>query len=155
MIEQFNEILTQLGNDLDLNLSPENGKASTLKIDDMLLLQLEIDKTEENILIASSLFTLPPGKFRENVFQSTLKANGLLPPRFIFGFNEPSAELIFFQFLPLKNLTLKIVKKNLEEFIEEAMKWKEALEGGQSAPIDFIRSLEESKPSIFTPSPPR
>jgi hypothetical protein len=151
MTADFKEILTQLGIDLDLFLTPENDKICTLKIDDKLIMQLELDESESNILIGTFLCDLPPGKFRENVFINTLKANGQIPLTGTFAFNEPSAKLAFFQYISLESVNLASLKKYLEHFIEKAMKWKEAIESGQSAPLAFEREIEQSKPSIFTP----
>ena len=149
MINKFNELLTNLGIDLDILLTPEDNSRCSLKIDDKLIIQLQIDKTEENILVGSFISVLPPGKFRENIFVNTLKANGKIPLNTTFAFNEQSAELVLFKYLPLKELNVTLLKSNLETFIETAMKWKEALDAGQTAPIDFTREMEQIKPSIF------
>lgn len=151
MTATFKEILTQLGIDLNLFLTPDNDKICSLKIDDKLIMQLELDESESNILMGTFLCDLPPGKFRENVFINTLKANGQLPLTSTFAFNEPSSKLVLFQYIPLNSVNLASLKSNLENFIKKAMNWKEAIESGQSAPFSFEREIEQSKPSIFTP----
>lgn len=151
MAANFKEILTELGINLDLFLTPDNDKICTLKIDDKLIMQLELDESESYILLGSFICDIPPGKFRENVFVNTLKANGQIPLDSIFAFNEPTAKLALFSYIPLATVNLISLKSRLETFIDKAIKWKDAIEGGQAAPLFFERELEQSKPSIFTP----
>lgn len=151
MTTAFKEILTQLGIDLDLFLTPDDDRITSIQIDEKLLMQIELDESEQNILIGSFICDIPPGKFRENVFRNTLKANGQIPLSSTFAFNEPSSKLVLFQYLSLEKATMALLKKNLESFIEKAMNWKEAIESGMGAPASFEREIESKPPPFFSP----
>ena len=152
MSADFKHILTQLGVNLELFLTPENDKICSLKVNDKLIVYLELDESENNILFGTFLCDIPPGKFRENVFINTLKANGQIPVNSIFAFNEPSSKLALFSFVPLATANALTLKDQLQHFIEKAMQWKDAIESGKAAPINFEREIEYSKSSIFNPS---
>jgi hypothetical protein len=149
MRDKFNQLLIQLGIDLNLVLIPDHENSCTFKIDNKLTMQIKVDKTQNDLLIGSFLCELPPGKFRENVFINTLKSNGQIPLNSVFSFNDPSSELVLFKYLSLEKIDLKSLKYHLEEFIEKAVSWKEAIESGQTAPLEFLRRIEHSKSSIF------
>lgn len=113
-------------------------------------MQIELDESSSNILIGSFLCDIPPGKFRENVFKNTLKANGQIPQTGVFAFNEPNAKLALFKYIPLEKEPVATLRGTIEHFIDQAMQWKEAIEAGRSAPLSFERDMEQAKPSLFS-----
>lgn len=143
MKEMIETVLNDLGVEIDFPLNlDENGSCSII-IDDKLTVQIEAFESE--MLIGTFLTEIPPGKFRENVFTQTLKANHLIPRRGTFAFNEISSQLTLFLFTPLPKLTASALHTILEGFVETAFLWKNAIESGQNSPVEFLRELEKSK----------
>jgi hypothetical protein len=149
MQTKFEELLKNLGDELAISLKPDDLNACTLKIDDSFLVQLKIDKTQTYLFICSFITELPPGKFRENVFTKTLIANNKIPRVGSFAFNDHDSNLVLFEYLPLETLNTQNLKNTLAQFTEKGITWKEAIESGLAAPLEFLRELEHKiKPTI-------
>jgi len=136
-MNQFGELLRALSRAIRLDppLHPDRHQRCKLLINKVLPLQLEIDSAQENLLVASELFVIPPGKFRENVLKSALKANALPPPRIgTFAYIERKNELVLFEFLPLQHIQMEKMVSFLQSFIEKGESWRRAIESGQTAP---------------------
>ena len=151
MKNELEQILKNLGDMINISLEPDSEGLCAIRVDDKLTFEIQPDPSQEQILIGSLLTEIPPGKFKENVFTQTLKANNQIPRRGCFAFNEETSELVLFEYIFLHNLKAKHLKNILAEFIEKAMNWKESIEAGQEAPTDFLRKIEQSKPSIYNP----
>jgi len=145
MISLFEEILTNLGKDLAIELKPDHLNSCTLKIDNDFLVQLKINKEEESVLIISFLTEIPPGRFREDVFTNTLVYNNKFPKIGTFAFNSKDTTLVFFEYIKLVDTKTKNLKNILAQFIENASNWKKAIENGFAAPLEFSRSREYIK----------
>ncbi|KPK33448.1 MAG: hypothetical protein AMS24_01050 [Chlamydiae bacterium SM23_39] len=143
MIERFSEILKELGDIFSIHLKPDRIDACSLKIDEKLHIQLKLNKTEEFILIGGNIINIYPGKFRENIFFQTLKANSQIPKIGSFAFNEKDSNLVMYEYVPMNDLTTEKLKNILGQFIEKAFSWREAIESNQSAPLEFIKEFEK------------
>lgn len=143
----FGNILKELGDELSLELAPDKINACTLKVEDKILVQMKMDKTESKLFICTFVAEIPPGKFRENVFTYTLIANSQAPRIGAFGFNKKDINLVLFEYLDLNNLNGKYLKEKLSQFIEKAISWKDAIDSGLSTPSYFSKYLEQKKMS--------
>lgn len=141
MIDKFEELIKDLSINLSIPLRVDEHGFCTIKVDEKVLIQLQLDKSKEFLFIGSFLTEIPPGKFREKIFIQTLKANGQIPKLGTFAFNDKTLELLLFEYLHFEKLTPKYLNEYLANFIEKAFDWKEAIESNQSAPKNFI--LEE------------
>lgn len=142
MKERIDLILSDLGKEINLPLSLDDTGSCSLIVDDKLIIQIE--PSQSQILIGSFVCQIPPGKYRENVFTNTLKANYLIPRVGTFAFNEMNAQLVLFEYLPVNISTLEL-KNFLVSFIEKAFIWKDSVENGNSAPTEFLREIEKIK----------
>jgi len=149
----FEGLLKELSLDLSISLHAEDGSACSLKIDDKLLVAMQIDKTEEFLLIGSFLTELPPGIFRENIFLQTLKANSQIPKIGNFAFNEKNSALVLFERFPIVSLKGEELKDVLAQFTEKAIAWKEAIESDNIAPLEFLREARQQKTSPLNIKP--
>jgi hypothetical protein len=96
---------------------------------------LQLDVSQENLWIFSKLVEVPPGKFRENIFRETLKANALPDPRTaIFGYIAKTNHLALFQKYPLTILNGERLAGLIGAFVKMADSWIQALSSGRSAP---------------------
>lgn len=135
MINQFEELLQALGKIFHLSLHVDYHNACSIRIREDLVIQLQLDTSQENLWFFSKLIEVPPGKFRENVFKEALKANGQPDPRAgLFGYLPQSNHLVLFQKYPLAILNGERLAGLLGAFLEMGESWRKAISSGLSAP---------------------
>jgi len=101
MISRFEEILDQLGHIFELKLHVDRKNACSIQIHPHLIIQLQLDMSQEHLWLFTKVAETPPGKFRENILKETLKANALPDPRSaIFGYILSPNQLAAFQKYP-------------------------------------------------------
>ncbi len=137
MIGQFEELLHELGSVFHLDLHVDRKNACSIQIHPRLIIQLQLDASQEHLWIFTKIAETPPGKFRENILKETLKANALPDPRpGFFGYIHSLNQLAQFQKYPLKILNGERLGGIIGAFLEMAESWQEAILSGQSAPIE-------------------
>jgi len=136
MINQFEELLQDLGKVFHLDLHVDRKSACSIQIHPHFIIQLQLDASQENLYIFSKLIDTPPGKFRENILKEALKANALPDPRVgVLGYIAATNQLAIFQKYPLSLLNGNRLSGFLGAFMEMADSWREAIASGQSAPL--------------------
>jgi hypothetical protein len=85
--------------------------------------------------MATFIAEVPPGKLRENILRDALKAHFPYPELGSFGYSERNNKLSLFHYIPLSGLTGEKCATLLASFIDKALKWKEAIEMGQTAAL--------------------
>lgn len=141
MIGRFEELLHQLGSIFELELHVDRQNACSIQIHPRLILQLQLDTSQDNLWIFTKLAETPPGKFRENILKESLKANALPDPRpGILGFILSTNHLAQFQKYPLHILNGERLSGIIGAFVEMAETWQEAILSGQSAPMESKHS---------------
>jgi hypothetical protein len=144
--DPFELLIQQLGAVLNVPLHVDRNHACAIKVHNQLTVQLQIDDAQENLLIASFICEVPPGKFRENVFCEALKANHLPDPRTgILGFVSINNRLTLHQRYPFASLDGPKLAQYVAGFIDYADLWRIAIENGQSSPAP-IRASTSSNP---------
>lgn len=147
MIDRVEELLKELGFQIQLPLHLDNQRSCHLNVNDQLHVRLKVDDSQERILISTSIHELPAGFYRENIFKEALKNNHHYPRTAIFAFSTKLNQLVLFQYLSLIYLNGEKLAHFLEEFILLADKWRVAIANGEPAPTT---SYSPSKP---LPSP--
>lgn len=135
MIERFEELLKELGKAIHLALHSDKNHACSIRLHGGVLVQLELDSSQENLLLFTKIIELPPGKFREIVLREALKANSFLDPRpGILGYFNNTNHLVLHQRYPLQILNGERLASFLSVFAELADLWRKAIESGRAAP---------------------
>lgn len=132
-MDRFEELLKELSPELNLPLHPDRRGACKLKIDGVLEIQLECDAHQENLLIASFICDIPPGKFRENILKDALRANAPFPSNGTLAYSERNNKLTLFSFLRMETLTGKKLVEFLAVFLDKANNWRIGVETGHTA----------------------
>ena len=132
----FGNLLSDIGTALNIrDLHPDQANSCLIKMPSGVKIQLEIDKRGENLLMGCELGVLMAGKYRENIFQEALKANGNPPPHNgIFAFSKKSDKLVLYEKIPLKHFSVDKVIGLLTPFSEKAKAWIDALARGDMPP---------------------
>jgi hypothetical protein len=130
-MERFDELLIELGKLLDIPLHADKHRACRLRVNDVLDVQIESSQSKDQLVIASFLAEIPPGKFRETVLKEALKANSVFPRLGTFAYFENTSQLVLFDFLPLHQLSGDALQTYLLQFIDKATLWKTGVETGR------------------------
>lgn len=135
MNDRFQEILNELGKVFHLSLHVDRNHACSIQVLEHLIVQIQLDISQENLFLFAKVIEIPPGKFRENVLREALKANALPDPRAgLFGYLSATNELALFQRYPLEMLNGDRLAGFLGAFLEYGDSWHKAIARGQPAP---------------------
>lgn len=135
MIDPFEELLSELGNEYGISLHLDKMNACTLKINDQFHVQLECDAHQENILAVTFICDIPPGKFRENILRDALKSNEPFPKNGTLAYSDRNNKLALFSHLRLANINGHKLAEFLNAFLEKADQWRIGVETGQTASL--------------------
>ena len=147
----FHDLIHELGEYMGEEFKVDANGSITLRINETLKVQIELEPTGERIILTSMIIEIPPGKFRETILKDSLKANFLAEDKIgTLSYLEKENVLVLFQFLEARSITKEILHENLLELIDRAQKWHSAIEAGRSAPdTGEIPECTEKKGSIF------
>lgn len=152
MIDQFDELMQELGHKLGLPLHPDKNGACKLNINNTLHVQCEYEPSHHRILLASFICEVPPGKLRENILRDALRANAPFPEHGILSYCERNNQLTLFNYLPLSGINAEKLASAFNEFVNKAQKWREAVETGQTSTlITSAPKLQDANPFGLRP----
>lgn len=133
-MDRFEELLYDLGKEIGVDLYPDQNRICQINYQDELHLQLQYDEPRVRLSLATFICEVPPGKYREKLFKETLKSNGEYPRMGTFGYSERNNMLTLFEYVPAMGLTGEKLFKTLQEFIEKALLWQDAVANGKPLP---------------------
>jgi hypothetical protein len=133
MIDRFEELLNELGAELGITLHPDRKGACKLKINGILHVQIECDAHQENLLVATFICDIPPGKFRENILKDALKANGIFLTNGTLAYSDRNNQLVLFSYFRMEILTGKKLAELLAAFVDKANHWRIGVETGHTS----------------------
>jgi hypothetical protein len=142
----FATLLDDLSPQLGIPLFPDKLGACKLNFNHVLDIQLEYESRKDQVLIASFLSDVPPGKFRENTLKDALKANYPFPTHGTLAFSDRNNKLTLFATFHISSLTGAKLADFLSLFKEKAMLWKKAVESGNTASLVPQAKKLESNP---------
>ncbi len=141
----FYDIIYQLSEKLDTELLVDSNGACQFIIDNDIAIQIEPDASEENILIVSPIFELPPGKFRQEVLAAALAANVEFPPPLAtLAYAKQTNTLVLFSYLATKALHIDALSDYLSHFLAISLDWKNALDSGQTSPVKTYMTKDQN-----------
>jgi hypothetical protein len=142
MIGPFEELLHELSKVFHLDLQVDKHNACSILVHPKLVVQMQLDVSQENLWIFAKLIEIPPGKFRENILKEAMKANALPDPRTgVLAYLSATNQLVLFQKYPLIILNGERLSGFLGAFMEMADSWREAIASGQSAPTELKQEM--------------
>lgn len=151
MIDRFEELINELGIEYEITLHPDRLGCAKLQFGEDLYVQLECDAHQENLLMATFICELPPGKFRENILRDALKSNGPFPIDGTLAYSDRNNQLVLFSYIRLINLSGKKLAELLNNFLTKMENWRTGVETGHTSHL----TTSESKPpsNIFNIKP--
>lgn len=128
-------ILDGLGKRWETELKPDDQDTCLIRLKTGVNIQIELEPNGEYLIAGADLGTLPPGRYREDVFQIALQENGLPYPRTgTFAYSLQADTLVYYLRIPSHDLSGERLFELLEPFTEKAKVWKEAIEAGSLPP---------------------
>ncbi len=133
----FSVLLQELGEILQIkDLAPDDNNSCLLKLKNGISVQLEPAKKDGFIVMGAKIASIPPGRYRENIFREALKANGLPPPQQgIFAFSKNNDQLVLFEMISLQDLSGAKLNDHLVPFSEKVKTWQDAISRGDIPPV--------------------
>ncbi len=143
----FTDLLQGLGKSFSTHLQPDRNNACLLQINKTVQIQIQVDSAEENLMLGSKVYTIPPGKFRENVLRNALQHNALPELLGAFGFIRETNTLVLFTFIYLRGKSPQMIATIIEEFLQIITSWKEAIQSNLPGPT-LITKVKSSPPIL-------
>lgn len=125
----FGALLQELAHALGVpKLEPDPNNSCMIRLKSGLIIQIELDKGGHSLIIGADLGTVPPGRYRENLFREALKANDQPHPlNGILCYSKKSDHLVLYQKINIKDLNGEKIAAEITPFAEKAFTWSEAL----------------------------
>ena len=153
-MDRFQELLWDLGELLELPLHVDKNHACRILIKKKLSIHMEMVEERDALLLAAFLAEIPPGRFRENVLRESLKVNATHHTFGTLAYIEKINTLVMHRYIPAATLTGEKLAEILEGFIVEADQWREAIQNGQAAPSEYLKT-HGGQPSPYSIPPQR
>jgi len=140
--------LAQLINTPGLELDKNN--TCLLRLPSGMAIQIEQDKSDENLIVGIEIGPAPAGAFRSILFRRALQINGLPPPRYgVLAYSRQIKSLIMFEKLPIETVSAGDIAQLMELMIPKAQMWVDALETGQIPEIPSAPASPEEGGNLF------
>lgn len=133
MDNSYSLLIAELGKLIQIPLTVDSTNTCSINFPkDKLEIQIEQDMANDTLIIAATIIKLPPGRFRQNIFEQALKANNLDTPRGgILAYVPRSDELVIFQRFTMKDLKADRLAGEMVPFKEKLKKWRDSIENNE------------------------
>ena len=149
-MKNFEDILNELSDLLDVDLSLDSNRACVIVLNEKIKIQMEQDIAGEYLTLAAMIADLAPGKFREEVLKSALKVNNTISySTTILAFVAKLNKLVLYEKIPMIDLNGQKLYDLILDFFHKAENWKNAIEGGKTAPNGVLLDERPSSGSNF------
>lgn len=137
-------LLNELGKAFNIpDLKPDRNKTCLLRMKGDVRIQIELDKDERYLLVATDLGEIPLGRYRQDLMEIGLKMNSLPPPRHgYFAYSRKAGHLVMFEKLWMESLDGGKLREEIELFRTQALIWKEAMQHNELPVISEITTSD-------------
>lgn len=146
-MESIQEVIQVLKTHLEIPLEIDGQGGCCILLGEKLILNIDEEPSGRNVLLSAELGSVPPGAYRIRLFQSSLQANALPPPRYgILAFSPLEDTLILFEYLPLQPLDKNSLLEFLNVFVGKAQIWQDSLIEGS---VPNVVGDQTKSPGLF------
>jgi len=125
-------LFEEFGKKINVTITPEQNGGCRIRFKSGVEVQIETSADGRSLMIGCELGSMPPGRYRENVFREALRANGLpLPRNGVFGFAKPKDSLYLCDQIALDELSGDRLFEFMQPFLQKAEIWRDALSRGE------------------------
>ena len=151
-MSRLDKILHELSDALDAPLHADEQNVCRIEINELIQIQLEIDRYEEHLFLICDIAPIPPGSYREPLFKSVLRANHGAYQQFgILSFVPKHNYLMLHLKQPIGSLDIDELIQTMVHFTNKAHKWRLAIQEGKTHPQG---AFDESTSSSLNKIPP-
>jgi hypothetical protein len=132
-LDNYPNLLIELGKLIQIPLKVDANNSCMITFPkEKIEIQIEHELSTDMLIIGSNIAKLPPGRFRQNLFEQSLKANNLDNPRGgILAFSPRSDMLVIFTKLAMKDLKPEDVAQAMIPFKDKLKKWKDGIQNNE------------------------
>lgn len=133
----FSSLIEEFSKLLKIKLVPSAQHCCAIKTKSGVIIQLEIDRTGQDMLMLCKLPEIPPsGRYRESLFHEALRADGLPPPQHgTIAYSKRTNQLIIFKQMRLQDLSGEKIYAAFTPFLAKAQLWHDAISHGETPQI--------------------
>lgn len=149
--DMFGALLQELGTLLEAtDLHPDRNNSCLIRLKSGLEIQLEIDRGGDFLLLGADLGTVPPGRYRENLFREALKANNMpYPLHGVLSYSHKSDHLVIFEKMHIKDLNGEKIAAEITPFTEKALVWKNAIQQNDIPVVNQMYTSDKRAAGMF------
>lgn len=144
MMDQLEQLFHDVGEEFDILLKPDQYGAVKLRIGPDIFIQMEYNKAKDWVAMVSFIGDLPPGKFRENLLKTALKANHQQPSDLHLAYSDKNNQLALFYPFPMSMLSKDLLVKGILSVVEKSRAWRQGIATGNLASLVTISSQKSS-----------
>jgi hypothetical protein len=150
-MDSFASLIAEMGKLMQMALKPDHNNCCLIDFPkDNMDIQLEMEQGTDLLIIGSNISKIPPGRYRQNLFEQALKANNLEIPRGgILAFSPKSDMMVLFLKIPTKDLTAQAAVGLLPPFKEKFLRWREAISKNETPPLIGVISTKQTSSGMF------
>lgn len=144
--DNLTRILEEIGQMLGLGaLEPDANESCQVMLPNGLSFQIELDPTQENVLIGIDIGDVPPGAYRGLLFEAALKDNATLSRQFgVLSFSEDLDRMLLWQLLPATSSGGEVFE-TLQLMLRKGSVWFEAIKAGNVPTLKINPEEEEEQ----------
>jgi hypothetical protein len=148
-LDALAQILKDVGKHYGTPLEPDSNHSCLIELQNHVKIQIEVDRSQQHLIIGCNLGELPPGKFREVFLREALRANGEQPLRCgTFAYSNRRNSLLLFEQQLLQYLEAEALIEFLKHFSDKSLLWIDAIRNG-TPPMLQYSSQQGHKSSLF------
>lgn len=147
----FGVILQELGPLLQIkNLHPDRNNSCEIKLVNGTIIQIELDKSGQFLVLGTDFGMPAPGKYRESLFKEALRANGMPAPiHGIIAYSSKADHLVMFEKIHVKDLSGAKVAAAITPFVEKAIIWTDAVRNSQIPAVQQVTTSSFRSAGMF------
>lgn len=136
VLDFYGTLLQELGDILGITLKPDRLNSCLLKYKTGTEVQIEMDRQDDKLILASYFQAPQKGRLREDFFREALRSNNNRATNQIgfFAYSRKADKMVFFIELPVKDLRGSHIADRLPTFVGKVEQWAQAIANGDQPP---------------------
>ena len=150
----FGYLIEELGRTLEMpDLKADSQNSCLLRFPGEVDVYIELDKDGDHLLLGCDFGELPPGRYRQDLYEAALKCNQRPPPNHgILAYSKQARHLVLFKKVLMRdNLDSDTIVDTLMPFVAKAKRWKDAIANDTIPDITDVGATRDSGIFGLTP----
>ncbi len=132
---ELDKLLEELGPKIGIENLHVEDNTCLIRINGNILINLEADREEGYLIVGSTISALPPGRYKEDIFEAALRANSLNNRVGIFAYSRQIDSLILYDRLWILTLSSGGFAEFLNAFSTKVKLWQDAISRNDIPPV--------------------